>query len=100
MDTVRIDYQSLTFPYTKAADQDAPTPVRHPVVVVGAGPVGLSAAIDLTQQGVPVVLLDADWLEGCPLFAGIQEHPTFAAIRERVRERADAIWRTAPRRLQ
>jgi 3-(3-hydroxy-phenyl)propionate hydroxylase len=34
--------------------------VRHPVVVVGAGPVGLSAAIDLAQQGVPVVLLDDD----------------------------------------
>lgn len=33
---------------------------RHPVVVVGAGPVGLSAAIDLAQQGVAVVLLDED----------------------------------------
>ncbi len=30
-----------------------------PVVVVGAGPVGLAAAIDLAQQGVAVVLLDA-----------------------------------------
>jgi len=57
MDT---NYQSLTFPYARAADQDAPAPVRHPVVVVGAGPVGLSAAIDLAQQGVPVVLLDDD----------------------------------------
>src|SRR5690606_38672585 len=28
--------------------------------VVGAGPVGLSLAIDLAQQGVPVVLLDDD----------------------------------------
>ncbi|WP_345796787.1 FAD-dependent oxidoreductase [Castellaniella sp. MT123] len=33
---------------------------RYPVVVVGAGPVGLVAAIDLAQQGVPVVLLDDD----------------------------------------
>ena len=33
---------------------------RHPVVVVGAGPVGLAAAIDLAQQGLPVVLLDDD----------------------------------------
>jgi 3-(3-hydroxy-phenyl)propionate hydroxylase len=40
---------------------DAPdTVARHPVVVVGAGPVGLSAAIDLAQQGLPVVLLDDD----------------------------------------
>ncbi|MBI4755730.1 MAG: FAD-dependent oxidoreductase [Betaproteobacteria bacterium] len=33
---------------------------RHPVVVVGAGPVGLCAAIDLAQQGTPVVVLDDD----------------------------------------
>ncbi|OXH86556.1 hypothetical protein CA831_23745, partial [Burkholderia multivorans] len=32
----------------------------RPVIVVGAGPVGLAAAIDLAQQGVPVVLLDDD----------------------------------------
>jgi 3-(3-hydroxy-phenyl)propionate hydroxylase len=30
----------------------------YPVVVVGAGPVGLSLAIDLAQRGRPVVLLD------------------------------------------
>jgi 3-(3-hydroxy-phenyl)propionate hydroxylase len=30
------------------------------VIVVGAGPVGLAAAIDLAQRGVPVVLLDDD----------------------------------------
>ena len=33
---------------------------RHPVVVVGAGPVGLAAAIDLAQRGTPVLLLDDD----------------------------------------
>ncbi|WP_346343987.1 FAD-dependent oxidoreductase [Magnetospirillum sulfuroxidans] len=33
---------------------------RYPVVVVGAGPVGMAAAIDLAQQGVPVVILDDD----------------------------------------
>ena len=46
------------FPYRRSPDQDARAPVRHPVVVVGAGPVGLCAAIDLAQRGVPVVLLD------------------------------------------
>ncbi|HYF09671.1 MAG TPA: FAD-dependent oxidoreductase [Acetobacteraceae bacterium] len=46
--------------YRRVPDQDAAAPVRHPVVVVGAGPVGLSVAIDLAQQGVPVVLLDED----------------------------------------
>lgn len=35
--------------------------VRHvPLVVVGAGPVGLSAAIDAALRGLPVVLLDED----------------------------------------
>ncbi len=33
---------------------------RHPVVVVGGGPVGYTAALGLAQHGVPVVLLEAD----------------------------------------
>ena len=52
--------QRHSFDYRRSADQDAPAPVRHPVVVVGAGPVGLSLAIDLAQRGQPVVLLDND----------------------------------------
>ena len=60
MDT---DFQTLTFEYRRSSDQDghqdggAPL---HPVVVIGAGPVGLATAIDLAQQGTPVVLLDDD----------------------------------------
>ena len=46
------------FAYARHPDQDAPSPASHPVVIVGAGPVGLCAAIDLAQRGVPVVLLD------------------------------------------
>ncbi len=46
------------YPYERSPDQDAAAPVRHPVVVIGAGPVGLAAAIDLVQQDVPVVVLD------------------------------------------
>ena len=34
--------------------------LKVPVVVVGAGPVGLATAIDLELQGVPVLLLDED----------------------------------------
>jgi TolB-like protein/predicted Ser/Thr protein kinase len=41
------------------------------------------------------VLFDADWIERCPLLEGLQGEPGFVAIRERVRERADAIWRAA-----
>jgi 3-(3-hydroxy-phenyl)propionate hydroxylase len=55
-----LDYQKLAFDYVRHPDQDAATPARHPVVVVGAGPVGLSLAIDLAQRGVPVLLLDND----------------------------------------
>lgn len=55
-----IDYQNLRYDYRHHRDQDASTPARHPVVVVGAGPVGLALAIDLAQRQVPVVLLDND----------------------------------------
>jgi len=54
------DFQSLSFAYKRSPDQDAATPVRHPVVIVGAGPVGLALAIDLAQRNVPVVVLDND----------------------------------------
>jgi 3-(3-hydroxy-phenyl)propionate hydroxylase len=44
--------------YRRSRDQDARASVRHPVIVVGAGPVGLATAIDLAWRGVPVVVLD------------------------------------------
>lgn len=50
--------QRHAFDYRRSADQDAAAPARHPVVVVGAGPVGLSLAIDLAQRGQRVLLLD------------------------------------------
>ncbi|MEX8517248.1 MAG: FAD-dependent oxidoreductase [Leptothrix sp. (in: b-proteobacteria)] len=54
-------YTYPRYAYRRPAELDAPGNVaRHPVIVVGAGPVGLAAAIDLAQQGVPVVLLDDD----------------------------------------
>jgi 3-(3-hydroxy-phenyl)propionate hydroxylase len=46
------------YPYARAADQDATVPVRHPVVVIGGGPVGLATALDLGRRGIPVLLLD------------------------------------------
>ena len=51
-------FETPLYPYKRHADQDAHMPVRHPVIVIGAGPVGLAAAIDLGMQGVPVVVLD------------------------------------------
>jgi 3-(3-hydroxy-phenyl)propionate hydroxylase len=48
------------FGYRRHPDQDraGANVVQHAVVVVGAGPVGLSLAIDLAQRGQSVVLLD------------------------------------------
>jgi 3-(3-hydroxy-phenyl)propionate hydroxylase len=60
VDSGALDYQHKVFPYRPHPDQQAATPARHPVVVVGAGPVGLCLAIDLALQQVPVLLLDND----------------------------------------
>src|SRR5947207_536841 len=48
------------FGYRRHPDQDraGTGPAEHAVVVVGAGPVGLSFAIDMAQRGQSVVLLD------------------------------------------
>jgi 3-(3-hydroxy-phenyl)propionate hydroxylase len=49
-----------TYPYQRSKDQTLAQRARHPVIVVGAGPIGLTAAIDLKLRGIPVVLLDED----------------------------------------
>jgi 3-(3-hydroxy-phenyl)propionate hydroxylase len=52
-------FTNPVYPYVRSKDQDGP-PKRHPVIVVGAGPIGLAAAIDFAQRGVPVLVLDED----------------------------------------
>jgi 3-(3-hydroxy-phenyl)propionate hydroxylase len=52
------DKAAFQFAYRRSADQDAAQTVRHPVIIVGAGPVGLTAALELATQGVDVVVLD------------------------------------------
>lgn len=51
-------YHYPRFEYRPSAAQRAGHVERHPVVVVGAGPVGLAAALDLADRGVAVVVLD------------------------------------------
>lgn len=53
-------YQYPKYEYATPPEIRGGAPARYPVVVVGAGPVGLAAAIDLAQHGVPVILLDED----------------------------------------
>ena len=50
-------YAYTPFPYSPPPGLTAPEP-RHPVVIVGAGPIGLSMAVDLALRGVKSVVLD------------------------------------------
>ncbi|MCA3178554.1 MAG: FAD-dependent oxidoreductase [Burkholderiales bacterium] len=51
-------YAFPRFEYRRAPEQSGRRAIRHPVVIVGAGPVGLTAALDLARRGVRSVLLD------------------------------------------
>ncbi len=46
------------YPYERNSDQDADAPVRHPVVIMGGGPIGVATALDLGRQGIPAIVLD------------------------------------------
>src|SRR3979411_1430233 len=55
-----MQQHSTQFGYRRHPDQDrtAANVAEHPVVVVGAGAVGVALAIERAQRGLPVVLLD------------------------------------------
>ena len=55
-----MEQRKTQFSYRRHPDQNrvGTSVAEHPVVVVGAGPIGLSLAIDLAQRGQRVVLLD------------------------------------------
>jgi 3-(3-hydroxy-phenyl)propionate hydroxylase len=51
-------YQAPEYPYVKPRELSADGVARKQVAIVGAGPVGLACAIDLTLQGIGVVVVD------------------------------------------
>ena len=53
--------QTYTYPefaYVRSDEQRSGTPRRHPVVIIGAGPIGLTQALDFACRGIPAVILD------------------------------------------
>ena len=53
-------YAYPTFSYRAPHDFMGDAPQRHPLVIIGAGPVGLAAAIDARLQGLEVIVFDQD----------------------------------------
>jgi 3-(3-hydroxy-phenyl)propionate hydroxylase len=51
-------YTYRQYPFVPAEELRLGRPRRRPVVIVGAGPVGLTAALDCAARGIPVLLLD------------------------------------------
>jgi 3-(3-hydroxy-phenyl)propionate hydroxylase len=51
-------HRNPVYGYRHTPDQDDAVPHHHPVVVVGAGPSGLTAAIELAACGIDAVVLD------------------------------------------
>ncbi|MEM9197311.1 MAG: FAD-dependent oxidoreductase [Pseudomonadota bacterium] len=54
----RYKTQFQLYPYQHSPDQAADTPMRHPVIIVGGGPIGMALALDLGLKGQRVLVLD------------------------------------------
>jgi 3-(3-hydroxy-phenyl)propionate hydroxylase len=52
------DVRQTVFAHRPSPDQGQAQPTHHPVVIVGAGPVGLVAALDLARRGHRSVVID------------------------------------------
>ena len=58
--TMHQTYTYRPFPYAPPPELTGGATQRHPLIIIGCGPVGLAAAIDARQHGIPVLLLDDD----------------------------------------
>ncbi len=52
------DVRKTMFAHRRSADQARAEPAHHAIVIVGAGPVGLAAALDLARKGHRSVVID------------------------------------------
>ena len=57
MVAIRYNTAFKLYPYARVPEQDGSVK-RHPVVIVGGGPVGLALALDLGKKGTPALVLD------------------------------------------
>ena len=51
-------YDFPEFDYVRSPEQESGEVLRHPVVVIGGGPIGLTAALDFAARGLKVLVLD------------------------------------------
>ena len=51
-------YTYPEFEYVQSREQREGVLARHPVVIIGAGPIGLTAALDCAFRGIPAIVLD------------------------------------------
>ncbi len=58
MVAVRYETPLKLYPYQRVPDQDVKKPIRHPVVIVGGGPIGMALALDLGRRNIPCLVLD------------------------------------------
>ena len=58
MEHARYETAFKLYPYERSPDQDAAYAKRHPVIIVGGGPIGMALALDLGKRGTPCLVLD------------------------------------------
>lgn len=54
----RYTLADKVYPYEKSSDQDLSAPVRHQIVIIGGGPIGMAQGLDLALKGKQVLVLD------------------------------------------